>query len=198
MMMSKNFLLIAVVIAGLAGVGGYYYSYASIAASGENKIAERAGSETASIALPGKTRDAWQIEDFGLLDLDGQQRDLAEWQGKVILMNFWATWCAPCQYEIPELVKLQRSYADKGLQILGYGLDEHDKLANVARSLEINYPVLVVPDGRRDQLLTQWGSTGQVIPHSVIIAKNGQIEYIHRGLIGQDEIELYLLPLLDQ
>ncbi|HGG59168.1 MAG TPA: TlpA family protein disulfide reductase, partial [Gammaproteobacteria bacterium] len=65
---------------------------------------------------------------FKLKGLDGKTHSLDEWKGKVIVLNFWASWCAPCQYEIKELIALQNEYGDKGLQVVSLGLDEERKL----------------------------------------------------------------------
>src|SRR5512143_4098296 len=72
-----------------------------------------------------------------LPDLDGKTRRLADWGGKVLLVNFWATWCAPCQAEIPSLMRYQEQYGPKGLQIVGVGLDEPIKLRNFRNSFEL-------------------------------------------------------------
>jgi thiol-disulfide isomerase/thioredoxin len=112
-------------------------------------------------------------------------------------MNFWASWCAPCQYEIPEFVQYQEKYRDKGLQLIGIGVDEKRKLANVARSLEINYPVLVIDPSAAGPLLTRWGNTTGIIPYTVVIARDGHIKYIHRGQFDDEAFQTYVAPLLD-
>ena len=153
---------------------------------------------TATIALPAKTRNAWKIPAFHLPDLQGKQHQLTEWKGKVILLNFWASWCAPCQYEIRDFVKYQDKYQEK-LQIVSIGLDDKKKLANVKRSLEINYPVMfadIEQQSTRD-LLAQWGNKDGFIPYSIIINKDGEIHYIHRGRLDEEAFEDFLLPLIE-
>lgn len=198
-MSNNRFILLLAVVACVSALAGYYGVHTSgNAANAAMQAARAQAPEVATTTLPDKTRSAWVIHDYGLSDLDGVKHALSDWRGKVILMNFWATWCQPCQYEIPRLVALQKQYGDKGLQIVSYGLDERDKLKNVARSLMINYPVLVVPGGLKNKLLAKWGSASQIIPHSVVIDRDGEIRYIHRGMIDEDAIELYLLPLLSK
>ncbi len=94
-------------------------------------------------ALPAANAGEPAVPAFKLPGMDGKQHELAEWRNKVVLLNFWASWCSPCQTEIRDLVAFQTQYAAQGLQIVGIGLDDEKKLRNVQRSLGINYPVLV-------------------------------------------------------
>ena len=79
----------------------------------------------------------------GFRDLGGAPRRLADWQGRVIVCNFWATWCAPCREEIPLLIAAQHKYAAKGLQLVGIGIDNAPKIVQFAKELKIDYPLLV-------------------------------------------------------
>ncbi len=128
--------------------------------------------------------------------LYGAAKSLSNWRGKVIVANFWASWCGPCQFEIPRFIKWQHQYQSKGLQIVGIGLDTPGKLKNVARSLGIDYPQLVMSldDGR--PILHQLGNDQMMIPFTLVINRNGTIAYKHKGLIGQDEFDIMIAPLL--
>ncbi|RMG35078.1 MAG: TlpA family protein disulfide reductase, partial [Gammaproteobacteria bacterium] len=179
---------------------GAHFSKASAEkeAVAQQKILEttRSDPRTTTITLPQKTNNAWELPPFELKGLDGKLHQLAEWKGKVIMLNFWASWCAPCQYEIPDFVRFQERYADKGLQVVGLGLDEERKLRNVARTLGINYPVLVADlnDQANHALLPQWGNPEQIVPYTVVIAPSGRMVYIHRGRMGEEEFNLYVKP----
>jgi len=151
---------------------------------------------TSTTTLPGHTNDAWKMKPFKLKGLDGKNHSLDEWKGKVIIFNFWASWCAPCQYEIKDLVKIQSEYGNKGLQVVGLGLDEARKLANVKRTLGINYPVLVGDPAINGDLLTEWGNEKQIVPYTVVINKEGKIVYIHRGQLTRETFKDFILPLL--
>jgi len=175
--------------------GGYADASATVEKSPEAPM-ESAAPRTATTALPERTNNAWEMTPFQLRDLQGDLHTLADWKGKVIMMNFWASWCAPCQYEIPEFVHYQQQYGNKGLQVIGIGVDEKRKLANVARSLGINYPVLVLEPSVSRQLMSKWGNDTGIIPYTVVIARNGRIKYIHRGQMGQEEFDTYVKPLL--
>ncbi len=88
---------------------------------------------------------AQDLLTLALPDLYGQSHTLQQWHGKVILLNFWAAWCGPCLTEISHLADYQRRYGQKGLQVVGIGLDQPTKLANVVRALKVPYPVLQAP-----------------------------------------------------
>ncbi|MGZ8975723.1 redoxin domain-containing protein, partial [Methylomagnum sp.] len=90
-----------------------------------------------------------------LRDLDGRARTLAEWRGKVIVLNFWATWCGPCREEMPEFVRLQNELGGQGLQFVGVAIDEVDAVRDYLKETPVNYPVLMGDEhapGWADQL----------------------------------------------
>ncbi len=151
---------------------------------------------TSTMALPAKTNIAWELPAFKLKGLDGKEHSLDEWKGKVIVLNFWASWCGPCQYEIPEFARFQREHGDEDLQIVGMGLDEERKLANVARTLGINYPVLVLDPLNDRKILSDWGNDTGIVPYTAVIDKTGRITYIHRGKMDADVFRDYVFPLL--
>jgi len=130
---------------------------------------------------------------FTLKDMNGVDVKLASFKGKIILLNFWATWCGPCRAEIPSLVKLQEQYG-KDLVILGVSVDDPvEKLKPYANEMKMNYPVLV-GNGRddvQDAYGPLWG-----IPVSVFVDRDGKIAQKHSGIASKDQFEREIKALL--
>ena len=146
--------------------------------------------------LPKNIVSAWEMPPFKYRGLDGKTHALDEWKGKVILLNFWASWCAPCQAEIKDFTGYQEKFGKHNLQIVSIGLDDEKKLVNTARTLGINYPVLVPEPQFHHDLLAQWGDRSGTVPHNVIIAADGRITYIHRGQFNDAAFVEFVMPLL--
>jgi peroxiredoxin len=118
--------------------------------------------------------------DFTMKDMNGRDVRLADFKGKVILLDFWATWCGPCKYEIPGFVELQEKYGSRGLQVIGVSVDDTmDKLQPFARRYNINYPILqgLGHDDMQEAYGPIWG-----IPINFIISRDGKICAKHTGL----------------
>jgi peroxiredoxin len=133
--------------------------------------------------------------NFTLKDMSGKDVSLAAYKGKVILLDFWATWCGPCKYEIPGFVELYSKYRDRGLVVLGISVDDTiDKLKPFAAQYKMNYPVLVGLD--RDDVQDAYGPIWG-IPTTFIIGRNGQICRKHTGMATKQQFEKEILALLD-
>jgi thiol-disulfide isomerase/thioredoxin len=132
--------------------------------------------------------------DFVLKDMNGDEVKLADYKGKVILLNFWATWCGPCKYEIPWFVELQEKYREKGVVFLGFSVDDPvDKLKPFAAEYKVNYPILV-GDGRedvQDAYGPVWG-----IPITFMIARDGRLCRKHMGIATKAQFEKEILALM--
>ena len=139
--------------------------------------------------------NAWDVKPFPLPDLKGEKHTVADWKGKVIMLNFWATWCLPCQEEVPDFNRWQAAHGDKGLQVIGIGLDDPRKVRNFARSLEMAYPVLTATTAG-NVMLAEWGDPDGEVPYTVIIAPDGSIPYIQRGIFTEAAFKRFVEPLL--
>jgi peroxiredoxin len=135
------------------------------------------------------------VPSFTLPGMDGKQHQLSEWRNKVVLLNFWASWCSPCQSEMRDLVAYQTQYAAQGLQIVGIGLDDEKKLRNVQRSLEIDYPVLL-DNTPGNPVMAGFGNREGVVPFSVLISREGKVVFRHTGLIDNGIFEEKVIPWL--
>jgi peroxiredoxin len=132
---------------------------------------------------------------FTLKDLNGRDVHLADYAGRVILLDFWATWCGPCKIEIPWFVDLQARYGQEGLQVLGVSVDDTpDKLKPYAAEHKMNYPVL--QGLGHDDLLEAFGPLDG-LPTSFVISRQGAICATHVGLTGKNHFEDEIGALLE-
>jgi peroxiredoxin len=129
-------------------------------------------------------------------DLEGKPVALSDYKGKVILLDFWATWCPPCRKEIPGFVELYNTYKSRGLVVIGVSMDDADDLADVKRyaaQIKMNYPVLLGA-GREEDLKPAFGEIP--LPTSFIIARDGRICARHDGLTAKEQVEREITALL--
>jgi peroxiredoxin len=132
--------------------------------------------------------------DFTVKDMNGAKVRLADYKGKVILINFWATWCPPCKMELPGFIELYDQYKDKGLVILGVsGDDDAETLRTFATEWKINYPILVGRD--EEELLDAYGPL-YGYPTSVIVGRDGAVCGRHVGPATKEEFEREIKALL--
>jgi thiol-disulfide isomerase/thioredoxin len=136
---------------------------------------------------------------FKLADSDGVERDFSEWAGKHRLLNFWATWCAPCRREIPLLKAFQDEYGESGFQIIGIAVDFPEEVATFAETAEFNYPILV---GQEDAMAIAESSGIAFIglPFTMIVAADGELLNSHIGEIVDADLEhiVKVLTMLEQ
>ena len=133
--------------------------------------------------------------DFALRDLAGKTHGLADWRGKVVLLNFWATWCPPCRREIPLFIDLQRRYEKQGLQIVGISVDNPEAVARYWQEMHINYPLLIA-DETTYELMAAYGNRQGGLPYSVLITADGKIAGVKIGSYHREELETALKPHL--
>jgi thiol-disulfide isomerase/thioredoxin len=130
-----------------------------------------------------------------LPDLANQPQSLSQWRGQVLVINFWATWCAPCREEIPMFVRLQQKYAGKGLQFVGISIDQVGKTREFATTYKINYPTLI---GTFDtvEVSRQAGNTRRVLPFTVVLDRKGKVVATELGGLTEEKLEAHIKPLL--
>jgi peroxiredoxin len=128
----------------------------------------------------------YQAPEFGLPDLNGNQVRLSDFRGKAVVLNFWASWCAPCRREIPWFTEFQKEYGPRGLQIIGVSMDDggRDAIAPIVRRTGINYIVLL-GDNRVSSL---YGGL-DVLPTTYYVSRRGYVIAFVNGVIGRTEVE---------
>lgn len=135
---------------------------------------------------------------FTLPDLSDTPRAIATFDGQVLVLNFWATWCIPCRKEIPMLIEAQADLGDQGLQIIGIAVDTRAAAAAFAQRYGINYPVLA--DRRKaarvQDMYTQPGDPAAVLPYTVIIDARGRIRASVAGRLTRERLNALVKPLL--
>ncbi len=174
----KNFLLL--IFAVLALLGGYWAAQTM-----------RSEPETTTTLSYG----GGEMINFTLPELDGKKHSLEEWRGKVIVLNFWATWCPPCREEIPLLIALQKKHEADGLQIVSVAIDNKTAVMLYRQSVGINYPVLMGGDEAME-LIVRYGNRQGSLPFTVIIDRSSAIAVRKLGAFTQNELESLVEPLI--
>ena len=130
-------------------------------------------------------QDSSEAPHFTLTDLKGKRISLSDYEGKVLFLNYWATWCPPCRAEIPDFIEVYDEYKDKGLEILGVSVDDisPDKVNDFVRRNKMNYPVAMAT-----QELFQDYQPPRAIPTTLVIDGDGKIQYKKVGLMSKKEL----------
>ncbi len=141
------------------------------------------------IPQPDLTNAATVLPDFVLSDLNGVPRPISDWLGRPILINFWATWCAPCRREMPLLQKLHEESGNDGLQVIGIAIDRAPDVSAFTIETGITYPILV---GQEDaiEVTDGFGLDFLGLPFTVLVDQDGQILKIQLGELHADDLKL--------
>ncbi len=182
--------LLVIVIAMLSGFAGYLLQQQTRSSNKEEV------KQVVNPFLPKiENVEGTQVPEFSLVDVNGQQRSISEWQGKVIVLNFWATWCAPCRHEIPAFVELQDQYGEAGLQFIGIALHTAEEIKDFISEFNVNYPNLV-GDNDVIALGKKLGNDIGALPYTVVIGRDGKIAFTRRGPLLKVEAEEVINSLL--
>ena len=149
-------------------------------------------------SIPGATHPQADVPEasaptFALKDSKGRTVRLSDFKGKVVMLNFWATWCVPCRAEMPDLVKLQREFQSRGLQVIGitYPAFTSAEVQRVIRRMKINYPILL--DTRA---VAKKYEVGEVLPTTIVIDREGRLRARILGILEPEEFDKEIKPLL--
>lgn len=156
--------------------------------------AAAAGFLAGPLLLGDKGRGDDVLRSASLIDLDGKPRHLAEWEGRILVWNFWATWCTPCREEIPLLIAVREKYRVWGVEIVGIAVDNAAKVREFSLSFGISYPILLAEADGLD-LMRKLGNSSGGLPYTVVIDRQG--DQVHRklGALKQGDLDAILGPL---
>ena len=128
-----------------------------------------------------------QLMRASMPDTQDQPRQLSEWKGKVLLVNFWAPWCPPCVAEMPELVSLQNEMAAKNLQVVGIGIDSSSNIKHFAEKHQITFPLLIA-GMQGTELSRELGNQAGGLPFTVLLDGGGQIRHTYLGKLNMEKL----------
>ena len=178
-------LLVCAVISGISGLYGYR---ATIINNDNNST----NAKMSKILTIGDRRP-----DFSLLGMNGELRTISEWDGRIILLNFWASWCSPCVREIPAFQKIYQDYRDQNVEVIGVAIDEPNNIRSYLKRVTVTYPIL---QGRvhGSALMQQLGNAHGTLPYTLVIDENARIS-IHslNGELNYRQIQALLESLLE-
>ncbi|PCH59815.1 MAG: redoxin [Gammaproteobacteria bacterium] len=188
-----NIAITLLLIAGAAGVAVNHFYKKSLATTHLGSK-PNTGLSTNNKA-DSKTQEPIKRPHFTLPDIDGIQRTVSTWDGKVLVVNFWASWCEPCLREIPAFVDLQRTYGEQGLQFIGIAVEDIKPVREFLKKIPINYPILVHP---RDTIpvAEAYGNEFGILPFTVVVNRDGNIAHTQLGAISHEEAEEIIKALL--
>jgi thiol-disulfide isomerase/thioredoxin len=128
-------------------------------------------------------------------DLSRRPRRLIEWQGRILVCNFWATWCAPCREEMPMLTEVRQNYASKGVEFVGIGIDSAAKIVQFSKNYPVSYPLLVAgPEAV--ELMRGLGNSGGGLPFTIVLDRSGTLAHRWLGVLSREELEGALARML--
>lgn len=181
---------IAAGVLAILAIATYKLSTSEAGSASESVIMAPATVESTSLSMQ---VDDTPAQDFTLTDINGQEIKLSAYRGKVVVLNFWATWCPPCRKEIPDFNELQAQYGDKGVQFIGVALDEEGlpKVKKWTSTNPVNYPVVIA-----DATIKKSYGEMNAIPVTMLIDRQGIIRTKYIGMRQKAIVESMIAPLL--
>jgi len=127
----------------------------------------------------------WQLR---FPDVQGHDQPLSQWRGQVVVLNFWASWCAPCREEIPDFVALRTQFQPKGVEFVGIAIDNSANVEQFLQRLQVNYPILI-GEGAAHNLARQLGNPSGALPYTIVLDRDSHIVLSHLGRLPRATLE---------
>jgi len=177
------------IVAAIAGTGGYLASGSFQGGSGDAQEGLRA------LDAQGASLIGQQSPDYRLADTNGNWIESADFEGRVVLLNFWATWCKPCREEMPMLADLREGIKSRGFEVVGIAIDDVASARAFVEDLGIQYPNLV---GATDVMgvMAAFGNAEGMLPYSVLVGSRGIVQWAHFGALEEDALRHEIDKLL--
>jgi len=147
------------------------------------------------VAKPISAQAQTELHSIPLFDLAGQQTAIGDWKGDILIVNFWAPWCAPCRREVPGLIKTQLEYAQQGVSVLGIAFDSEPQVSQFAADHQINYPLFLVGN-RAAMYNSAFGNSSGSLPFTALLDRNQRILFQHNGELSAEQLLEQLEALL--
>jgi len=178
-------------VALIAGIVGFVIYRFGIEPQVQTSVDAAPLPEQPVAAAPAEHAAPDRLPEFTLTDQDGNARSIQSWPGKSLIINFWATWCAPCRREIPLLKRIQDEHEASGFQVVGIAVDFRDDVLKYAQEIGIDYPLLI---GEQDGLeaISKFGISAAGFPFSVFTDSQSRIVLTHLGEIDEQEAEILI------
>lgn len=182
----KNYFLFALILI-ISGAAGFGLQRHFMSAEKQNL----------PVILPAQTANILGTPrpEFAMKDIENNVRNIKEWDGEVVLVNFWATWCPPCKKEIPAFMELQTEYKDKGFQIIGIAIDNEEAVKDYVDTMGMNYTIIAAELEAMD-LSRRFGNRVNALPFSAFISRDGKIAFTKAGELSKQDTEKVIQKLL--
>lgn len=182
--------ILLLLVAATAMAGGYF-SYRAFTAVEPPRAESPPPAKPHSRTLVGERRP-----DYTLGSADGSRVSASDFDGRVVLVNFWATWCTPCREEMPMLMELREELGGRGLEVVGIALDDVQQAREFATELGVEYPILV---GSTDVMATMnlYGNISGTLPYSVLLDRSGVVRWTKLGVLDRSSLEREIEALLE-
>lgn len=167
--------LLIIAVSTLAATAGYFFGKPQMVAPPPAETVPVADAPARLLALT-------------LPDLEGKSQSISQWKGKVLVVNFWATWCPPCKEEMPEFSRLSTKYASNGVQFVGISIDSAGNVAAFRKEVEVSYPLLISNLETLD-LSSDLGNRAKALPFTVILRPDGSPQQVKLGKFATPDLE---------